>query len=243
MPDWEPGPHSLSVPDGAVDVWRVDLGAPDSGDEALLDPAERARAARLHFEVDRRAWTTARAALRDVLGRYVARPPGALRFETGAAGRPSLAWPPAGPVFNLSHTRGLALIAVARGGELGVDVERRDPAHVDAGVVESCFTPAEAAAWRTLEGAERLRCFFDVWTRKEAFVKAIGLGLGRELAEIEVTTTAGRAALVGCTGEGHDLAEWSLHDLPVGPEYSGTLAVRARSARLRFFARERRGLP
>jgi len=132
-----------------VDLWRVDLDAPDV-DLSPLSADERARAARFLRDDPRRRWQAGRAALRTVLGGYLGIAPAAVELELGHRGKPALADPEASLRFNLSHSGELALIALARGREVGVDVERI---------------------------GERPPAFYEEWTRREALGKCFGGGL------------------------------------------------------------------
>lgn len=163
-----------------VDLWRVELDAGDPAGAALLDREERERAARFVFERDRRRFVAGRAAVRAILAAYVGRPPGALTFTQGRWGKPAL---PGGPRFNTSGAQGWGLCGVGEGDrELGVDVEQLRPVPDAASVAASSFTPEERAAWLALGGGDR-EAFLRIWTRKEAALKALGVGLsGMEAA-------------------------------------------------------------
>jgi 4'-phosphopantetheinyl transferase len=177
-----------------VDVWQIPIGSEGDADASLLDEDERRRAAAFKFDVDRRRFIAAHAALRMVLSQATGLGPRALRLEMDAAGKPHLEasdWQ-----FNLSHSDDLALLAVARGIVLGVDVERirplkRNAAREETGqdetlaLAERHYSPAENQHLRTLSGADRDRGFFLCWTRKEAVVKAIGTGIFTDLTRIE----------------------------------------------------------
>jgi 4'-phosphopantetheinyl transferase len=175
-----------------VDVWRVVLDGPDTAVERLhaaLSVDERARAERFRFEVDRRRFVAARGVLRSILGRYLGVAPDRPRFEYGEYGKPRLAEPFAVTSlrFNVSHSQGLALIAVTRGRELGIDVESVHPVPEADRIAESLFAPGELAQLRDTPESERLKAFFTCWTLKESYVKARGEGLSVPLNEFEVS--------------------------------------------------------
>ncbi len=141
----------------------------------ILDDSEQARAERFHFERDRQAYIAAHALTRVVLSQVAARPPQTWRFVAGAHGKPTL---DGGALrFNLSHTRALVAVAVATGGEIGLDVERLDPQRLEPELTERIFAPAERAHLRSLSGAAQTEAAYAFWTLKEAYIKAIGLGL------------------------------------------------------------------
>lgn len=179
-------------------VWAAPSG--DDPDERVLSELsaeERARAARFHFDRDRREYVCAHRLLRRELGRRLGVAPGALRFALGPHGRPELAGAHAGALrFNLSHTRGLVALAVCEGDwELGVDVEDHTRVGATVALAERYFAPSEAAALRALpEEAQRAR-FFALWTLKEAYIKARGLGLAMPLDQFAFDLDAAHAVV------------------------------------------------
>ncbi|HXN46504.1 MAG TPA: 4'-phosphopantetheinyl transferase superfamily protein [Bryobacteraceae bacterium] len=161
---------SVILPEGVVHIWRVDLGTwSGSGDE--LDAAERARAARFRFPDIQRRWIAGRAVLRQLLERYTGIPAAEMCFARGEFGKPYLAG--SRVYFNMSDSRDVALYAVTLDAEIGVDVERiRD---IQGVTIARRFLPeAEAAAVD-----DDPACFFRIWTRREAYLKCIGVGLRR----------------------------------------------------------------
>jgi 4'-phosphopantetheinyl transferase len=157
-----------------VEVWFADPADVDDAAAALLDDDERARMARFLFERDRRLFLAAHALVRRTLSRHADVAPAAWRFTTEAGGRPVLA-EPAPLRFNLSHCHGLVACAVARDRDEGGDVER--VVELPHELIDRICSPAEAAALRALPAAARPERFFTLWTLKEAYVKARGLGL------------------------------------------------------------------
>lgn len=153
--------------------------------QALLSTDERRRAARLRFAVDRDRFVAAHVALRLVLAEQCARHATALNLAYGPLGKP---WLPdhAGLHFSLSHSGALALIAVGYRGPLGVDVECLRAVPDALVLAERHFTPMENRALKAVESSQRTRAFLTCWTRKEACLKAIGLGLGLDPSTVEV---------------------------------------------------------
>ncbi len=148
------------------------------GAEAVLSREEILRTRRFVRPVDSDRFIVAHGALRMVLGLYLSTDPQALEFRAGPMGKPALVQTFTDLRFNLSHSADLALIAVARGREIGVDVERVERGIEFDPIVEHYFEPAEAWDLRIAPPQERVSRFFDLWTRKEACVKAEGTGLG-----------------------------------------------------------------
>ena len=218
----------------AVHVWRVELDRPAaelSSLGALLDAEERTRAARFVFARDRARYTVAHAALRQVLGEYLDASPRALRFVEGPHGKPALAapWSASGLRFNLSHSSGVALCAVTRHLELGVDVECIRPIGGLEALVGDICSPRERAVLARLAGPARLAAFFGAWTGKEAYVKAIGEGLSYPVQRVEVAPRTGSPARVdGGAAGAHRAADWTLLDVPLDEAHAGAVVAAGR---------------
>lgn len=211
-----------------IHLWWVALDrtvADEARLRALLTEDERARAAAYARAVDRRRFLVARAVLRRLLGRYLDAPPAAVPLAYGPRGKPHVTGR-ADLRFNVSHSAGLALIGVARGREIGVDVERvRDDVDIEAFAARS-FSPRELAALRALEAPARRRAFFDCWTRKEAYIKARGDGLAIPLDAFDVSVAPGeRATLLEVRADPLEAHRWSLI-APVAPAgFAAAVAV------------------
>jgi len=216
-------------------VWRVplDVGEADvAAHRALLSEDERAKADRFYFDRDRRKYTVARGTLRTLLARYFSSDPRAFTFAYGERGKPSIE----GDVrFNVSHSGEVALLAFARGVELGVDVEQVR-ADIDIpGLARISFSPEERAALFACPVEERLTAFYALWTRKEAYIKAIGLGLAMPLDGFTVTCTP-EATLVRVESDPREAAHWRMWSFDAGADYPCALAARDPSLRVAFFA-------
>jgi len=183
---------------GTVELWCV---VPEAVDDTellerytrLLSAEERQRHARFAFARDRHRFLVSRALLRSVLSHYAPVEPSDWVFRAGPFGKPELAGPGPAPVkFNLSHTRGLAVCAVARGAQLGVDAERIDPARARLELARRYFAPQETALLEGADETRRAELFFRLWTLKEAFLKARGTGLaaGLDAFAIELSDQA-----------------------------------------------------
>ncbi len=216
----------------AVQVWLVQLDdflPLRDGLAALLAPEESARAQRFHFPVHADHFTLCRGLLRTLLADYLGAAPTALEFHYGHAGKPVLAEAqnPQRLTFNLSHSGGVAVIAVTRGAAVGVDVEQVDKALEVDQLARRVLSGAEREWLYSVADGKRRRAFLRFWTHKEAYVKARGEGLGAPLAEIEVQlpTDGLRARL---TDRRHAGDTWALHELSLEREYVGALAVACR---------------
>jgi len=195
-----------------VEVWRVKL-RPTADRLACawqsLDERERARADAFRFEADRVRYVAAHGALRRLLATCLDLEPEALRFVQGAAGKPGLDGDSATRLeFNLSHSGDRGLIAICRGGPVGVDLEQIRPGFDYAGIADRYFSSEENARLRRA-GLCTVREFFRLWTRKEAQWKACGLGL----AAVEEET--GPAASAG----------WTVRELAIAPDYAAAVCA------------------
>ena len=227
----------LSLPENVVHVWTAALDDPMPGE--LLDADETARAARFHFERDRRHYIAARGWLRVLLGRYLDTPPGALRFGYGPRGKPYLDVGPSGGVcFNVSHSHGRALLAFARGREVGIDVEAGARLGDDwPGLVRRVFSPREQAELAALPADRQRAAFLNGWTRKEAYLKATGLGITEGLQTIDVTLDPDRPPTLRHPATEEMLAArtWTIHDLRTDAAFAAALVVEGGPVRVERF--------
>lgn len=198
-------------------------------------PDEVERAARFRFERHRVAWEAARGGLRELLGGYCGRAARDLRFALGGDGKPALAGG-GGLHFNLSHTDGLVALAVTRSGEVGLDVEARRPVPERAAIAGTHFSARERRRFAEEEATGRGEAYFlRLWTRKEAVIKAVGIGLGYPLPKVDVSLAEGATApIFEADAPGAD-GVWSLADLDVGGGHAGAVASRFSPAVVRLF--------
>jgi 4'-phosphopantetheinyl transferase len=226
---WSSPPQVVAFGRADLHLWKVDLDCPRFDVEVasrLLSPTEIARAQRFHFSRDSRRFIIARALLRIILAGYVGCPPGELRVGRSRAGKPFLRGVTAPPHFNVSHSASVAVFAFARRRFVGVDVERvRDLPDLEQ-VAARFFSTAEAATLALLYGERRVRAFFACWTRKEAYLKAIGTGLAGPLDRFTVSMLADESPrLVWVADDPSAPLRWSLTAFSVGPRYVGAAVV------------------
>jgi 4'-phosphopantetheinyl transferase len=230
---WSDAPEKVILPDDAVHVWCASLRVSPNrltALEATLDGDERVRADQFHSREHRDRFVAGRGELRAILGAYTGAPPEALRFGYGRQGKPAIraAMNRADLRFNLAHAGDLALYAVTRARELGVDLERIAPRENEA-LAERFFSPGEVAALRALPEASRLEAFYSCWTRKEAYLKATGDGLSTPLDQFEVAFGPARPpALLRVADAPLEPGRWSLAALDVAPGYAAALCVEGR---------------
>jgi len=218
----------LIATSGEAAIWLADLDAADTGEPALavLSEDERERAARFVFEVHRRRFIACRAWLRRQLGERLQRAPHDLRFEYGPVGKPSLS---GGALrFNVSHSDRYALLAVADA-EIGVDIEQERPLSDMDALAERVFSTAERHALAQVPAARKAEAFFAGWTRKEAYIKARGEGIGL-LAAIDVVLTPGEPPrLIRVDGQPGELERWSIQALSPVHGFAAAVCVEGRS--------------
>jgi 4'-phosphopantetheinyl transferase len=231
MPDspWRPAPAAPHLPPGVVHVWRAGLEPPPhllARLEASLSDDERARAARFRFPAHRVRYAAGRGILRALLGRYVGVDPAAVRFGYTRHGKPYLERTPGMPDvrFNLSNAEALALVAFSVERDVGVDLEDLKPMPDAVSIATRFFSAPENDVFRTLGDDIRELAFFTCWTRKEAYIKAVGEGLSMPLDRFDVTFAPGEPARLVCTRPEPDQAgRWKLVDVDPGPGHVGAL--------------------
>ncbi|MBA7638704.1 4'-phosphopantetheinyl transferase Sfp [subsurface metagenome] len=223
-----------------VHIWRVSLDQNASYVQSLqqiLSADEKARARRVYFEKDRKHFIVARGLLRVILSRYLDMKPNQVRFCYSLYGKPGLIYPSEGETlnFNVSHSCGLALYAITRGREVGIDLERIRTHFGCEQIAERFFSPQENAMLRTFP-ANRVKhkAFFNCWTRKEAYIKAKGEGLSLPLDQFDVSFAPGEPAALCFTSEASDeSSRWLLRALQPGPGYVAALVVEGHDWRLK----------
>jgi 4'-phosphopantetheinyl transferase len=209
-----------------IDLWTWPLEASPretAALEAVLSTNERRRAASFVFALDRHRFVVGRGRLRQILSRYVALPPEALRFRYGAHGKPALSPGRPAPCFNLSHSGGLAALVIADC-DVGVDIEEVRP--VDGAVAERFFSASENAALRGLRGVDWRDAFYRCWTRKEAVVKALGKGLSLRLSSFDVSVAPSASLLLRLEGCREAASQWSIVDVALPRGLVGAIAAR-----------------
>lgn len=220
-----------------VDVWRVRLDLPMKELERLgtfLSTEEMQRAGRFYFPMDRDRFIAAHGCLRDVLARYLHCQPDQLTFSVNRYGKPALRNYEL--EFNLSHSGNFALIAIARGRRVGIDVE-----HIRQGIslqdiARQNFSKSEFAELQALPLEQWEAAFFACWTRKEAYIKAQGLGLSLPLENFDVSLHPNEPATLRSTRPNHEeAARWALLPLEVDSFYVAAVAVEGKDLEFRLW--------
>lgn len=224
---WQP-PAGFALPPQTLHLWRASLDQPEDVRQqwaALLSPEEQARAARFHFDHGRHHYQVGRGLLRWLLGGYLGLAPQDVAFAYGEQGKPFL---PAQPhlSFNVSHGQGKILYGFCWEAAVGVDIEQiRLPRRADK-LAHRFFAASETAVYESVPPDQKAEAFFNCWTRKEAYIKAIGEGLSCPLHAFEVTLRPGEPAqLLRIRGRADLAAAWALFSLTPFPGYRGAALV------------------
>jgi 4'-phosphopantetheinyl transferase len=232
----DPKAEELKLEEHEVHVWSTLLDTrPDLARvaEQLLSPEERERASRFRFDRDRTRFISGHVILRTLLGRYLRIEPVNVQFSYGSYGKPSLANQErygCNLSFNMSHSHHIAVYAFTHGRPIGVDVELLDSKPSLLEIAASFFSKYENAALHKLPAAQQTEGFFNCWTRKEAFLKAIGTGLSWPLDQFDVSLTPGQhAQLLRVQGDPRAASEWSLEAFTPYPGYAAAVAIKGRN--------------
>jgi len=225
---WPPPSGALQLAQTDVHVWAVSLDGDSAIFEKLLSAPELKRAAAFHFEVHRRRFTIGRGLLRLILSRYLGLQPELVEFAYGPQGKPELSAGvhSNGLRFNLAHAEDLAIVAITRLGSVGVDLEKIAPLKDADDLVGRFFSAGENARFQQLSTEQKAPAFFNLWTRKEAWLKATGEGIGHSLHLVEVSFLPGEPArLLSVPKHLSQGARWSLYELKPAAHFTAALAI------------------
>ena len=211
-----------------IDIWLWRLSLPASALERLwrnLSPEERAKAVRFAARLHREQYVAGRGCLREILGRYLHRPPHSVSIHCNAFGKPRLGNGSASALhFNLSHSGDFAALAVSPAFDVGIDIEEMRP--LEEPIADRFFSPVEAGALRHISSERSVRAFYRCWTSKEAFVKAHGVGLSLPLDSFDVSVDPDRPpALLSLAGDRSAARQWSFLALDLPDGLSGTVTA------------------
>jgi 4'-phosphopantetheinyl transferase len=238
---WREISEILSVVPEEIHVWRISLARPPAEIlrlRKILSADETNHAARFHFAHDARRFIVRRAALRQLLAANLDLRPEEIEMVSANFQKPKIATAqnPRRLQFSASHSGDWALIALAQNYEVGVDVEQHRPLPDAADLVKSFFSDWEIAEFARLPEPARTEGFFNCWTRKEAFVKALGLGLAYPLKQFSVALAPGQpAALVEVAGDSNAREKWCLASLDVAPAHAAALVFETGPPTIRSF--------
>ena len=205
--------------------------------ESTLAEDEINRAKRFHFQKDRERFVAGRGLLRVILSSYAGVPPGEIIFTYGSHGKPGLPRQDGRPAieFNLAHSGGTAIYAITQDRPVGVDIESMKDEFPLESVAEHFFSTVEVAALRSLPKHLRRIAFFKCWTRKEAFIKALGDGLSCPLSDFDVSLMPGEPArLLQVRRASEEASRWCMEDIESVPGCAGALVVAGPRCRLHW---------
>lgn len=235
---WHLPPNQLSVSSNQVHIWRIFLDSPAISIDLLaqtLSTDEYIRAERFYFERDKNRFIVARASLRTILGSYLGVAAEQVQFCYGHRGKPALAQPYAksGLCFNLSHSGDLAVCAVTRDREIGVDVELIRPITEAEQIAKRYFSVRENASFQALPNSERQAGFFYHWTRKEAYLKAEGEGLSADSDRFDTSVAIDNPKVPSISDR--SIPRWFLQGFTPAPNYTATVAVEGKGWDLTYW--------
>lgn len=221
-----------------IQVWWADLDNPcrsHSELKELLSPDELERALRFKFPIDQQHFIAARGQLRVLLASYLSIEPAMVKFTYNTQGKPQLAGDSQPIEFNLAHSEGRALYAFALDVAVGIDLESQERDLEAEALAERFLSSAEYESLMALPIALRREAFLRAWTRKEAVIKALGLGLSFPLEEFTITLGPDEPArLVSIKDD--DAQAWSLISLEPAPGWLAALAFRARDCSIKIMS-------
>jgi len=235
---WLSSPTDLDLSSDEVHIWRATLERSATHVRQLaqaLSGDEQARAERFYFERDRRRFIVAHGVLRAILGRYLGIGPGQVQFRYGHRGKPYLSKRFSSHTleFNVAHSHELALYAITRSRQIGVDLEYVRPMPDIEQIAASFFSARENAVLHSLPKNQKSEAFYNCWTRKEAYLKATGEGLFRPLDQFDVSLAPGEPArLLHVDRDPQETARWSLQALRPGNDYIAAVVVQGHGWRL-----------
>ena len=236
--NWQSHPDKIDLAKDEAHVWRVLLKQDQSTIlqlSTLLAPDERRRADRYYRAVDRERFIVARGVLRKIISNYLPVTPGDLMFSYNQYGKPQISAEQndRNLNFNISHSHEMALYALTIGREVGIDIEyiREDFATLE--IAEHFFAKAEVNALAALPAEQRVKAFFNCWSRKESYIKALGLGISFPLDRFSVSITSGAPELLRVEDDDSEPERWRMYELSPGDGYAAAMIIEKPAVRLR----------
>jgi len=244
---WRFPPSYIQLARNEIHLWCAPLNTNDRDLEelhAILSTEEQARASKFHFFEDQCKFIKSRALLRSILSFYVKKDAKDLDIQYTDSGKPFLIDSGTSQIqFNLTHSKNLVVVAVTRYFELGVDVETASRLKTDFRCVDQFLTLEERVLFEKAAECRKMEAFLNGWTRKEAFLKAIGCGLSKSPLEIEVTfLPEDPARYINIFGDPYEANYWLLQSIQPASGYIGAIACRQKGLRLECWRWPENGL-
>ncbi len=235
---WTDPPDTLILKKDELHIWCGDLDAGKDSEKYFLDflaPFELRRAGKFKFETDRQRFIGARGILRYLLGKYLKKNPAGIEFEYTAYGKPLLKGKNE-LKFNISHSENAAIFSFVKHYEIGVDIEFIKQKIEFEEIARRFFSKNETLKLLKLPEEKRAEGFFNCWTRKESFIKAVGEGLSFPLDRFEVSLEPGeKAELLATHFDPPEVSRWTLRSFIPFENFIGAAAVRGNLESIRFF--------
>ncbi|MGB3402568.1 MAG: 4'-phosphopantetheinyl transferase superfamily protein [Microcoleaceae cyanobacterium] len=234
--NWLSPPNHLKLTADQVDIWQADLNLSAqqlTQFQFILSDDEQQRAERFRFDKDRNQYIAARGILRTLLGQYLDISPKALNFSYSDKGKPSLSTSDlTQPIqFNLSHSNHKALYGMTLNRQIGIDLEYMRTIEA-LSLAKRFFSQQEFIQLHSTPNEVRKQLFFQLWTAKEAYLKATGEGLsGLEKVEISLE----KMQLLSTENPQKLLSNWSIFSLNINPEYIAAVAVAGEQLNYRYW--------
>lgn len=237
---WNTPPQQIIIPPRDIHVWRINVNDYSNylaNFYKLLSYDEHKRTSQYHFEKDRKNFIIARGILRSIISRYLLITPEEIKFSYNAYGKPYLNPKNNGPLyFNISHSADLILYIFSKNNEVGIDVENIHPIDNFENIAEQFFSPRENIKLKSVPASLRLNSFFKCWTRKEAFIKAIGNGLSYPLHEFDVSLLPNEpATLLKVQRDPYLSSQWSLKALTPYPGYEAAFIFKVPCENIKYW--------
>ncbi len=237
--NWENPPTTLPpLSAGEVHVWRANLNPPQEKIDqflATLSENEKARAQRFKFPIHQRRSIVSRGTLRQLLARYLNQPAHSLEFSYNAHGKPRLVSPALPLQFNASDSHDLAVFAITLENDIGIDLEFIKTDIEAEAIGMRYFSDEESAALSYVPMTQKKEAFFNLWTRKEAFIKALGEGLSFSLKAFTVSLEEEEPRLLSIHGDTEAANSWTLHAFTPSPGFKGAIAIASQIKQIEFW--------
>ena len=240
---WLNPPDNLALKEGEAHIWRADLELEEGFQSSflkLLSPDEKKRAQKFRFTKDSRNFIAARGILRTILGKYLEINPTEISFQYNEFGKPGMA----NNIpfhFNISHSQNIALFAFTNKFDIGVDVEFVNPNIEVKDIATNFFSANEVKKLLLLPEKQQRLGFFNCWTRKEAFIKAVGEGLSFPLNQFEVSLEPDKPArLLATDWDPKAVSKWSIYSMSPGADFVGSVVIEGLVEKVKFWNWQKR---